>query len=319
MFNDMSLTELKLYKGKSPRPEDFNDYWETALKELDQQSLEYELIPADFNNKLADCYHLYFTGVGGARIHCKLAQPKEVQEQGAGLVMFHGYKGNSGDWFDKIAYAAQGITVLAMDCRGQGGLSEDNLSVQGSTVRGHIIRGIDDPSEHNLYYRNVFLDTVHTARILMSMDHVDPNRVGAYGISQGGALAVVCSALEPKLKELVAVYPFLSDYKRAWEHNINASAYEEIVYYFRFFDPTHEKEEAFFNRLGYIDIQHFAERIKARVLWVTGLADEVCPPSTQFAAFNKIAAEKELKIYYEYGHERLPKLQDHVFQKMLQL
>lgn len=100
--------------------------------------------------------------------------------------MFHGYSCDSGDWFDKVSYAAHGFTVLAMDCRGQGGLSEDNLQVQGTTVREYIIRGIDDPDPDRLYYRNVFLDTVQTVRILMSMEQVDPERIGAFGCSQGG-------------------------------------------------------------------------------------------------------------------------------------
>lgn len=158
---------------------------------------------------------------------------------------------------EKVTYAAHGISVLAMDCRGQGGLSEDNLTVKGTTIRGHIIRGIDDPNPDNLYYRNVFLDTAQTARILMSMEEVDPARVGAFGLSQGGALTVACAALEPRVSMAVPVYPFLSDYRRAWELDITTSAYEEINYYFRFFDPHHLREDEIFNRLGYIDIQKF--------------------------------------------------------------
>jgi alpha-beta hydrolase superfamily lysophospholipase len=40
--------------------------------------------------------------------------------------------------------SAQGYTVAALDCRGQGGLSEDNSDVVGNTHRGHIIRGLAD-------------------------------------------------------------------------------------------------------------------------------------------------------------------------------
>jgi cephalosporin-C deacetylase len=59
--------------------------------------------------------------------------------------MFHGYSGSSGDWVgEKLAYAAQGFCVAALDCRGQGGLSEDPGGVRGNTLRGHIIRGLDD-------------------------------------------------------------------------------------------------------------------------------------------------------------------------------
>ncbi|WP_151737790.1 acetylxylan esterase [Paenibacillus tengchongensis] len=320
MTNERSEPELLSYQGSSPKPADFDKYWERALAELDAQSLDYELVPAEFRSELAECFHLYFTGVGGARVHCKYVRPRmKGAERGRGLVMFHGYACDSGDWMEKVAYAAHGFSVLAMDCRGQGGLSEDNLAVQGTTIRGHIIRGIDDPDPDNLYYRNVFLDTAQTARILMSMPEVDPARVGAYGCSQGGALTVVCAALEPLIAAALPVYPFLSDYKRAWELNITTSAYEELNYYFRFFDPHHLREEEIFNRLGLIDIQNLAGRIQGKVLWVTGLMDSICPPSTQFAAYNKITAPKELLVYHEYGHEYLPYLADKALRMFMEL
>lgn len=320
MANDMTLPQLKEYKGSSVRPEGLDLFWERGLRELDAQTLEYELVAAEFVSELADCFHLYFIGVGGARVHCKYVRPKKTTTgKGPGVVMFHGYSCDSGDWMEKVTYAAHGISVLAMDCRGQGGLSEDNLIVKGTTIRGHIIRGIDDPNPDNLYYCNVFLDTAQTARILMSMEEVDPTRVGAFGLSQGGALTVACAALEPRIALAVPVYPFLSDYKRAWDLDITTSAYEEINYYFRFFDPHHLREDEIFNRLGLIDIQNLAERIQAKVLWVTGLADTICPPSTQFAAYNKITASKDLMVYYEYGHEYLPYLGDRALQTFMTL
>ena len=39
--------------------------------------------------------------------------------------MFHGYSGDAGDWVSKLGYAGLGHTVAALDCRGQGGSSED--------------------------------------------------------------------------------------------------------------------------------------------------------------------------------------------------
>ncbi|WP_322552644.1 acetylxylan esterase (plasmid) [Priestia megaterium] len=308
---DMPLSELKKYKGINPRPHDFDEFWRDSLEELNKYSLEYELIPADFQSNFAECYHLYFTGVGGARIHCQLVKPKNKVNKGPALIWFHGYHVSSGDWIEKLGYAAEGFTVLAMDCRGQGGLSEDNLSIKGNTLKGHIIRGIEENPE-KLYYRNVYLDTVQAARILFSMEDVDSDRVGVYGASQGGALAIVCSALEPRIRKTVAIYPFLSDYKRAWDLDISNSAYEEIYYYFKFIDPNHECEQELFSKLGYIDIQHLAERIQADVLWAVGMEDQLCPPSTQFAVYNKIKSPKNMLIYYEYGHEYIRTLGDKV-------
>lgn len=328
---EMPLEQLYQYKGSSPKPDDFDQYWARALTELDEQSLDYELVPAEFQTPIAECYHLYFTGVGGAKVHAKYVKPTPMtgkgatsntgacSSAGAGVVQFHGYSVDSGDWSDKVTLAAHGITVLALDCRGQGGLSQDTVSVQGMTLRGHVVRGLGDSDPDHLYYRNVFLDTVQCVRILMSMAHVDENRIGVQGVSQGGALAVACAGLEPRVKLAVCVYPFLCDYKKAWQSNLTSSAYEELAYFFRIYDPNHKREDEIFNKLGYIDIQNLAERIRGKVLWLMGLSDPICPPSTQFAAYNKITAEKELLLYHEFGHEYLPGQGDHMLQFLLKL
>lgn len=318
MAND-KVEDLLKYAGISPKPKDFDLYWDRAIKELDAQPMDYELVEADFQTPLAACYHLYFTGVGGARVHAKYVKPRHSDGKGPGLALFHGYHSGSGDWFDKVTYAAHGITVIAMDCRGQGGLSQDTLTAKGTTLKGHIIRGIDEEDPDKLYYRNVFLDLVHTVRILKSMSQVDENKISVHGCSQGGALTVACAALEPSVKLAIPVYPFLSDYMKAWEMDIMTSAYEEIAYYFRFMDPLHTRQEEVFHKLGYIDIQNLADRIQAKVVFVTGLADSVCPPYTQFATYNKIKSEKELVVYHEYGHEYLPYLSDRVLQEVLKL
>lgn len=316
MHMDMPLEELKKYQGKNPKPSDFEEYWDRALKELGQQSLNYELVEADFQTPFADCYHLTFTGVGDAKVYAKFIKPKKHIATGQAVAMFHGYSVDSGDWLDKLAFAAQGITVLALDCRGQGGRSEDTLRTKATTMRGLIIRGLNDKNPDNLYYRNVFLDTVQTVRILQAMEDVDAKRIGVYGGSQGGALALACAALENTVKEAVVIYPFLTDYLRVWEMDIQNSAYGEIAEFFRNTDPTHERHEEFFTKLGYIDIQHHAPNIKANVDWYIGLRDQICPPSSQFAAYNKLTSKKTMKIYYEFGHEHLPHVGDYALQKL---
>ena len=98
--------------------------------------------------------------------------------------------------------------------------------------------------------------------------------------------------------------------------DLDLRAYEELRTYFRNFDPLHDREQEIFTRLGYIDVQHLAKRIRASVLMAVGLIDEVCPPSTQFAAYNKIASKKDLSVYPDFGHEGLPGQADTIFQFM---
>ena len=319
---DFPLDECKTYQGRSPRPADVDEFWDRSLAEMRAVAPQVELVPAEFQAPGVDCHHLYFTGVGGARVHAKLLRPQKPAGRHPAVLMFHGYSGDSGDWFDKLGYVAQGYTVAALDCRGQGGLSEDNSAVTGHTYRGHIIRGLADAlsgAPEKMLYRQIFLDTAQLAQIVMGMPDVDPARVGATGGSQGGALTVACAALEPRIQRAAPVFPFLSDYQRVWEMDQAKDAYAELKDYFRRFDPRHEKEAAVFEKLGYVDIQHLAPRIRAEVFWIIGLMDTICPPSTQFAAYNKITAPRSMCIYPDFGHEGLPGSNDRIFQFMMGL
>ena len=315
---DMPLEELATYQGRNPRPADFDSFWDQSLAELAALDPQVELTPAEFESAVADCFHLYFTGTGEARVHAKLLRPKASQGPHPAVLMFHGYAGSSGDWFSKLGYVAQGFTVAALDCRGQGGLSEDRGGVTGPTLNGHIIRGLEGPPEQMLF-RNIFLDTARLAQIVMAMPEVDENRVGAVGGSQGGGLTLACSALEPRIRRAAPLYPFLCDYRRVWEIDLASDAYAELQDYFRRFDPLHEKEEVVFEKLGYIDVQHLSARIRAEVLLGVCLMDTICPPSTQFAAYNKITASKSLLLYPDFGHELPPGHEDRVFQFLGQL
>lgn len=316
---DLPLDELRQYRGRNPKPCDFDSYWDRALAELDRTDPAVRMTEAAFQVPSAICYDLYFTGVGGAAIYAKFLRPRKLAKPAPAVLIFHGYSGHSGDWRDKLSYVAEGYCVFAMDVRGQGGKSQDIGGAIGNTLHGHIIRGLESEDPHKILFRDIYLDTAQLARVAMAMDAVDESRVGALGGSQGGGLTLACAALEPRVKRLAPYYPFLSDYRRVWEMDLAVDAYEELRQYFRNFDPQHKHEEDIFTRLGYIDVQHLAPRIRGEVLMATGLMDTICPPSTQFAAYNKITSKKDLHIYPDFGHEFLPGFDDSTFQFMLGL
>lgn len=309
---DLPLEKLLEYPGRNPRPADFDDYWQRAIAELDtcDPSPRFEPVNAPFPSAIAQ--DVWFNGVGGAKIHAKFMRPRWTDQPVPCIVFFHGYHWKSPDWFTLAAWSAAGYAVLAPDVRGQGGLSTDPLSVDGNTVSGHIVRGLTDHPD-KLFYRGAFLDTVQSARVAASIEGIDPSRIFAHGASQGGGLTVACAALAPDLiRACVPVYPFLSDYLRVWEMDLAKDAYNEIKQFFKIQDPLHKRKDEVFEKLGYIDVQHLASRINCPSLWAVGLMDAICPPSTQFAAYNKVMAPKETLIYPDYGHDGLPELSEHM-------
>lgn len=315
---DMPLEELKKYQGSSPCPEDFDAFWDRSLAEMNAIDPQPSYTPHPFSSKIADCYDLYFKSMKGATIYAKFARPKNAEGKLPTVLHFHGLGGSGECWRNLISYVSQGFCVATLDVRGQGGLSEDVGNHKGTTQCAPFIRGIEGEPE-NLLYRDIFLDTAMLYRVLTMRDDVDPMRVGVFGGSQGGGLSLACAALVPEIKLCAPDFPYLSDYRRVWNMDLAKAAYDSISYYFRQRDPRHEHEDEFFYKLGYIDIQNLAKRIRAKVHMSTGLMDTICPPSTQFAVYNKITSEKEVVIYPDFGHECLLSNEDIVFNFLSQL
>ncbi len=310
---DMPLEQLLQYQGINPKPVDFDAYWDRAINQLNNTPDEISLTPFPLTASFAEAFELRFKGVGGSEVYVKYIRPKGKKNCPC-MLQFHGYSWFTGDWSNRLNWVANGYAVAAMECRGQGGLSQDTSVYSGPIVRGHIIRGIEGP-EDDMYFRNVYLDTAQLARIVSDFDEVDPARLGAMGGSQGGALTLACASLA-NIKKAAPMYPFLCDYKRVMEMDLMKDAYEELKYYFKMRDPRHERETEILTKLGYIDLQFLAPRIKAEVLLFAGLMDTITPPSTYFAAYNKITSKKNHVVYHDFGHEGLPGADDLIWEFM---
>ncbi len=208
---DMPLDRLRTYEGRNPRPADFDEYWDKSLVELASIAPAVELIPAKFQSPFADCFHMYFTGTGGARVHAKLLRPKNAPEPHPAILMFHGYSGDSGDWQSKLGFVAAGYTVAALDCRGQGGLSEDVGGVPGWTLRGHIVRGLDGEPE-DLLFRHIFLDCARMAQIVMDMPDVDAIAIdGKYAHKKKLILGLLTTSNQPDIATAFMTYACSSE------------------------------------------------------------------------------------------------------------
>ena len=309
----IDIKQFKDYRGMGQRPADFDEFWARGLKEMRALALDVQQTPVAIKSRVAQAYDLWFTGVGNARIHAQLNMPKpfDPRKPHKGLLMFHGYHVDAGDFTEKFGWAAEGFVVLALDVRGQGGPSEDTTKTKGGTLKGLIIRGVEGGPAH-LYYRSVFLDCSEAADILAGMPGVDASRLYATGSSQGGGLTLATLGLVPTIHRAYVNYPFLCDYRKAYQLGAETNGYDQLAYWFKYRDPLHKREAQFFDTLEYIDVQHFAAAIKTPVVWGMGLQDQVVPVPAQFAAYNKLAGDKKLYVLPEYGHEFLPKVADEV-------
>ena len=66
----------------------FDEYWEEALRELDRESLDYELKETENDFKDVLTYDLYFKGMNDERIHCLYTIPKNTKGKIPAVVFY---------------------------------------------------------------------------------------------------------------------------------------------------------------------------------------------------------------------------------------
>jgi cephalosporin-C deacetylase len=296
---DMPLDELRRYAPPLTRQDDFEAFWSDTLAAANDQPLDARFEPLETAYRSARFYRASYAGWGGAPINGIYAAP-EGNGPFPAIALYHGYSWHRPDAWELLSWVSQGYAVLATDVRGQGGESGDAAGYPGGHAPGFMTMGVGDPQHY--YYRGVYVDTARAVEVLAARPEVDAARIGATGGSQGGALTLVAAALNGRVRAAVAEIPFLCHFRRATTL-VDTSPYREIPEYFR---RTGADVEQTYRTLSYFDCMNLAARIGAATLVTCGLMDDICPPSTVFAAYNQIEAPKEIFVSHFGTHTTFP-------------
>lgn len=302
-FFDLPEKDLREYRPDLVIPGDFDDFWRSSLEEA-QRPPEVSLTRCHLGLVGIEVFDVTFAGFGSAPIKAWLTRPVTADPVPA-VVEFVGYGGGRGLPHEHLRWAVTGRAHLIMDTRGQGsvwgtgGGTGDPIGPTGPTVPGLMTRGIEDPAHH--YYRRVYLDGVHAVAAVRGLPGIDPDRVSLTGGSQGGGIALAVAGLVPDVVAVMPDVPFLCHVARAITIT-DAYPFHELVDYLH----THrDAEEMVLRTWSYLDAAHLATRAKAPALFSAALMDQVCPPSTIFAAFNHYGHPEgsRIDVYRYNGHE----------------
>jgi cephalosporin-C deacetylase-like acetyl esterase len=203
-------------------------------------------------------------------------------------------------YFPNVATARKGVIYLSIGIHGIP-VDRDSLlynELRATALAKYWTYNLDDRDAY--YYKRVFVAVVKAGDFLFSLPQTDTTRYAVEGGSQGGGLAIVAGALDPRVKAIAVTHPALGDHfaylhgqPGGWPHLLADTAGM----------PAKKEKMA---TLPYYDVVNFARLLKIPGIYAWGFNDNTVPPTSAFAVYNAIPTSKELIIVPEMGHTRAP-------------
>ncbi len=265
---------------------DFDSFWAGTLAELAAVDMEPELtLLKEHSNDVREAFRVEMKSFGGETVSGLLYVPVAEGKYPA-MISYMGY--GSEVWYADTSSNPQMIEFMLC-------IRNQAFNRKPGEKDDWCTRGLE--SKETYYYRGAFADAVRAIDFVCSLEKTDTSRVFANGESQGGALTFAAASLDDRLKAIAPSAPFLSDYPDYfalvdWPGNwITQAASDKGI-----------SDEDLYTTLSYFDIKNFTDRIQCPVIMAIGLQDPVCPPHTNFSAYNHVKTEKSWICYPLAGH-----------------
>lgn len=290
-------------------PGDFDAFWQAGRDELSKLPIEPRLtLLPDACTDTVNVYHVNFRTVGPnwttapSRIYGILCEPKVpgrypavLKVPGAGIRPYAGDKG----------LAARGVITLEIGIHGVpvNMAQEVYDALFAGPLCYYWLFNLDN--KDTFYYRRVYLSCLRANDFLTSRENWDGKNLLVMGASQGGQLTIVTAALDQRVTGLCATHPAFCDVTGdlngrtgGWPRPFQPDASSGM--------PSIHSTPAKIATTTYYDTVNFARRIRVPGYYTWGYNDDVCPPTSIYAAYNVITAPKELGLTLELAHSYTP-------------
>ena len=261
------------------RPADFKEFWEKELKKVAEQPLDprITLLPEKCTSNV-NVYHISFrNNWAGSRIYGILCIPKDTSRKypailkvpGAGVRAYHG----------EVSLASQGVITLEIGIHGiPVNLPNEAYTIGGGPLLNYHDKGLEYKEDY--YYKRVYLGCKRAVDFIYSLPEFDGKNVMTFGGSQGGALSLVTTAIDRRIKGAVCFYPAFCDME-GYPHG-RAGGWPHM-----FKKPQYCNPQAV-ETIRYYDVANFVADIQVPVFMSFGYNDTTCPPTTSYSVMNEM-------------------------------
>jgi cephalosporin-C deacetylase len=280
------------YQSKMRKPADFEAFWQGIIRQAETIPLASEMVPEPLRTSDdIEVFQVFYDSLDQVRIAAWYCCPSRRAERSPAILFLPGYQMDPPipkEW------ARKGYIALSVAPRGKlRSMRQFNPGYPNLLTHNIVDR-------HTYAYRGFYVDAWRGIDFLLSRPEVDPTRIGVTGTSQGGGLTICTAAMRPEVRAAAAGAPYLCGFLDAIELT-HTYPYEEINDYLRQYPASRPAVE---DTLAYFDGINFADQITCPIIVNIGLQDNVCPPETGYALFNRIGAtDKRLYTYDGHGHD----------------
>jgi cephalosporin-C deacetylase len=272
----------------APRPDDFDAFWQSRLKDLAQVPMNPRLEPADSGKADLEYFKVTLDNIRGSHIRGQLARPKGSGPLPAMLIVqWAGVYPLQKGWV--TGRASEGWLVLNINAHDLP-IDEAEKFYQDQSagpLKDYPSIGNDD--RDTSYFLRMYLSCFRGAQYLTERPDWNGRTLVVTGGSQGGLQSIVTAALHPKITAVLACVPAGCD--------LTGPEAKRLPGWPMWYWKTEGKDEAKVRAASrYYDVVNFASNVKCHVLVGVGLIDTVCPPPGVFAACNQLKGPKEIVV-----------------------
>ncbi|HVW10390.1 MAG TPA: acetylxylan esterase [Bryobacteraceae bacterium] len=269
----------------TPRPADFDAFWDSKLVEQSRIPIHPVLTPAETQTPGIEMSSYVLDALGS---HAQGYIAKPAREGKFPALLLLQYAG---------VYALNAKAVAARAAEGWLVMDEDSHDKLPSEARGNIplnYAQVGNTSRETSYFLNMYLRDSRALDYLMTRPDWDGKTVVLMGTSMGGQQSIVLAGLRPeKITAVLVCVPAGAD--------SNGDLHGRKAGYPNW--PSNNPEVMEASR--YFDTINFASRIKAPVLAAMGFIDTTSPPAGVWTELNQIPGPKEPLPMIESEHNNL--------------
>lgn len=289
------LEEARSYRGAWLRPSNFESFWETSVAFAKNAQVE-SITELPSVTQTATFKRITFTSTDQTQLSARVILPAGTYGAGAlsaaadlpAVVLFSDLGRGVRSWLHLLRFTALGMPVVALEARPCEPQLKD--AWRGALSAEELAHALINPGDAAVSILKQFIDDALVAASVASR-FLGCTTV-TWGEGLGGSQALFAAALLPKaVSATMALNPLFAD---------NATTLRAVVGC-----GDTPQSDAAIDAVGLLDSACAAELIRVPALIGTALLDQSAPTEATFALYNRLAGEKEMRVYPKFGHERI--------------